>query len=238
MSGRRSVRAAEARSADSRARSARAIARRPRRQDVSASSGTIVRACRHDRRRRRIRVDPSLARGLSYYTGAIMEIAVSGSARQPWRRRRTLRQPDRHVSRPRRSARAASRSASSASSSSMTEREHVPGEGVAGGAVDVMVTLSERRRPGRRAGAGRRAAGASGLRVDVYPEADEARQAVQSTAAGRQRSVRGDRRRRRTAPANTVRDLQDLRSRTSGETPSRRRRHGAPPACYRARRRS
>ena len=47
----------------------------------------------------RIRIDPSLARGLSYYTGAIMEIAVPDLAGQP-RRRRAVRQPGRDVPRP------------------------------------------------------------------------------------------------------------------------------------------
>ena len=41
----------------------------------------IVGACgRHDAPAARIRFDPSLARGLSYYTGAIMEIAVADLA--------------------------------------------------------------------------------------------------------------------------------------------------------------
>ena len=65
----------------------------------------VARACRPARdprscrRRHRagahLRLDPSLARGLSYYTGAIMEIDVP-TGRQP-RRRRALRQPGRHV---------------------------------------------------------------------------------------------------------------------------------------------
>ena len=69
---------------------------------VGQSSSNRDARRRHGRRRTRIRVDPSLARGLSYYTGAIMEIAVPDLAGQP-RRRRPLRQPDRHVPRPRRS---------------------------------------------------------------------------------------------------------------------------------------
>ena len=49
---------------------------------ASTSAGQPDGDRRRSRRRRRragrIRVDPSLARGLSYYTGAIMEIAVEG----------------------------------------------------------------------------------------------------------------------------------------------------------------
>ena len=44
---------------------------------ASTSSQQILHALRGDERRRaHVRFDPSLARGLSYYTGAIMEIAV------------------------------------------------------------------------------------------------------------------------------------------------------------------
>ena len=72
----------------------------------------------------RIRVDPSLARGLSYYTGRDHGDRGRGH-RQP-RRRRALRQPRRHVPGPRTCRHAGSRSGSSASSSSMTERSMFP----------------------------------------------------------------------------------------------------------------
>ena len=79
------------------------------------------------RRRRRgtCSSTPRLARGLSYYTGAIMEIAVAGSRRQP-RRRRPLRRPDRHVLAASRSRRAGSRSGLERILVVMTERGMFP----------------------------------------------------------------------------------------------------------------
>ncbi len=46
--------------------------------EALANLTTIVRLAQSTAAAGRIRVDPSLARGLSYYTGAIMEIAVEG----------------------------------------------------------------------------------------------------------------------------------------------------------------
>ena len=115
-----------------------------------------------------IRVDPSLARGLSYYTGAIMEIAVPDLAGKPWRRR-ALRQPGRHVPRTRR-ARLRLLARSRAHHRRDDRAEHVSGE----------VVARRRGRDGRRAATTSLRADALGwprscraekLRVDVYPDA-------------------------------------------------------------------
>ena len=117
----------------------------------------------------RIRVDPSLARGLSYYTGAIMEIAVphlAGSLGGGGRYDNLI-------------GMFLGRDVPACGFSLgleriivvMTEREMFP-PAVEGGAVDVMVTLwNDHARADALAFAGglRRA----GLRVDVYPEAEK-----------------------------------------------------------------
>ena len=67
------------RAGDAATRRWRALARHPRRARRRwRTSRTIVGLAASTPAAGRIRVDPSLARGLSYYTGAIMEIAVEG----------------------------------------------------------------------------------------------------------------------------------------------------------------
>lgn len=117
----------------------------------------------------KIRFDPSLARGLSYYTGAIMEIAVpdlAGSLGGGGRYDNLI-------------GMFLGRDIPACGFSLgleriivvMTERNMFP-PAVAGGAVDVMVTLwnNESRADALRLASELRAAG---LRVDVYPEADK-----------------------------------------------------------------
>jgi histidyl-tRNA synthetase len=117
----------------------------------------------------RIRIDPSLARGLSYYTGAIMEVAVPDLAGSLGGGGRYDDLVGMFLGR-----------AVPACGFSlgleriivvMTERTMFPA-GVAAGAVDVMVTIWN---DAARADAVRLAADLrrSGLRVDVYPEADK-----------------------------------------------------------------
>src|SRR5580765_727825 len=117
----------------------------------------------------RIRVDLSLARGLSYYTGAIMEIAVSDLAGSLGGGGRYDNLVGMFLG----------RDVPACGFSLgleriivvMTERGMFPGT-VAGGAVDVMVTLWNE---GARADALALARDLrqSGLRVDVYPDADK-----------------------------------------------------------------
>jgi histidyl-tRNA synthetase len=117
----------------------------------------------------RIRIDPSLARGLSYYTGAIMEIAVpdlAGSLGGGGRYDNLV-------------GMFLGRDVPACGFSLgleriiviMTERAMFP-ETIAGGGVDVMVTLWNEESRGEAvvlAGELRR----GGLRVDVYPEPDK-----------------------------------------------------------------
>jgi histidyl-tRNA synthetase len=117
----------------------------------------------------RVRIDPSLARGLSYYTGAIMEIAVpdlAGSLGGGGRYDDLV-------------GMFSGRSVPACGFSLgleriivvMTERRMFP-PAVEGGAVDVMVTIwAEERRADALALAAELRRG--GLRVDVYPEADK-----------------------------------------------------------------
>src|SRR5216684_1889145 len=116
----------------------------------------------------RIRIDPSLARGLSYYTGAIMEIAVpdlAGSLGGGGRYDNLI-------------GMFLGRDIAACGFSLgleriivvMTERGMFPGT-IAGGGVDVMVTLwNEDSRGEAVALAGELRRG--GLRVDVYPQPD------------------------------------------------------------------
>ena len=125
--------------------------------------------------RRQHRVDPSLARGLSYYTGAIMEIAVpdlAGSLGGGGRYDNLV-------------GMFLGRDVPACGFSLgleriivvMTERKMFPAK-VSRGAVDVMVAVLERRNLRRRADAGRGAARGK-LRVDVYPGRRQARQAAE-----------------------------------------------------------
>jgi histidyl-tRNA synthetase len=117
----------------------------------------------------RIRIDPSLARGLSYYTGAIMEVAVpdlAGSLGGGGRYDNLV-------------GMFLGRDVPACGFSLglerivvvMTERQMFPAA-VAGSAVDVMVTLwnEEARAEAIRLASELRR---GGLRVDVYPEADK-----------------------------------------------------------------
>jgi len=118
---------------------------------------------------RRIRIDPSLARGLSYYTGAIMEITVadlSGSLGGGGRYDHLI-------------GTFLGRDVPACGFSLgleriivvMTERSMFP-DRLAGGAADVMVTIwSHETRVDSLALASELRRG--GLRVDVYPEADK-----------------------------------------------------------------
>jgi len=131
------------------------------RQIVALAEGTAAAG--------RIRVDPSLARGLSYYTGAIMEIAVpdlAGSLGGGGRYDNLI-------------GMFLGRDIPACGFSLgleriivvMTERNMFPAA-VAGGAADVMVTLwNDDARADALALAGELRK--SGLRVDVYPEADK-----------------------------------------------------------------
>jgi histidyl-tRNA synthetase len=117
----------------------------------------------------RVRIDPSLARGLSYYTGAIMEIAVSdlaGSLGGGGRYDNLI-------------GMFLGRDVPACGFSLgleriivvMTERNMFPAS-VAGGGVDVLVTVwNADRRADALALAGELRAG--GLNVEVYPEADK-----------------------------------------------------------------
>jgi histidyl-tRNA synthetase len=115
-----------------------------------------------------IRVDPSLARGLSYYTGAIMEIAVEGIG--------SLGGGGRYDNLV---GMFLGRDIPACGFSLgleriivlMTERNMFPPE-VAGGGVDILVTLwNDESRSDSVALAG--ALRQTGLRVDLYPEADK-----------------------------------------------------------------
>ena len=136
---------------------------RGHRRDLEALRG-------HDAPRRRIRIDPSLARGLSYYTGAIMEIAVpdlAGSLGGGGRYDNLI-------------GMFLGRDVPACGFSLgleriivvMTERKMFPGS-VEHGAGRRDGDDLERRVARRRAGARRRVCGGPGLRVDVYPEADK-----------------------------------------------------------------
>jgi histidyl-tRNA synthetase len=128
---------------------------------VSLAEGTAAAGC--------IRIDPSLARGLSYYTGAIMEIAVpdlAGSLGGGGRYDNLI-------------GMFLGRGVPACGFSLgleriivvMTERKMFP-DTVAGGAVDVMVTVwNEESRLDSLALAAEFRKG--GLHVDVYPEADK-----------------------------------------------------------------
>jgi histidyl-tRNA synthetase len=130
---------------------------------------TITELCAATAAGRHLRVDPSLARGLSYYTGAIMEIAVpdlAGSLGGGGRYDQLI-------------GMFLGRDVAACGFSLgleriifvMTERQMFPPQ-VARGAADVMVTLwNHDTRPHalELAAAFRR----EGLRVDVYPEADK-----------------------------------------------------------------
>src|SRR5207253_2005460 len=115
----------------------------------------------------RIRVEPSLARGLSYYTGAIMEIAVEGIG--------SLAGGGRYDNL---IGMFLGRDVPACGFSLgleriivvMTERDMFPAS-VAGSGVDVLVTLwsSDTRGDALALAAEMRKAG---LRVDVYPDAD------------------------------------------------------------------
>jgi histidyl-tRNA synthetase len=117
----------------------------------------------------RIRIDPSLARGLSYYTGAIMEVAVpdlTGSLGGGGRYDNLI-------------GMFLGRDVPACGFSLgleriivvMTERNMFPAS-VAGGAVDVLVTIwNDESRADALALAGELRC--AGLRVDLYPEADK-----------------------------------------------------------------
>jgi histidyl-tRNA synthetase len=137
--------------------------------DAAADLKEVVRLCHGTSAGERLRVDLSLARGLSYYTGAIMEIAVpdlAGSLGGGGRYDNLI-------------GMFLGRDVPACGFSLgleriivvMTERKMFPGS-VESGAVDVMVTLwNDAARADTLALAGdlRRA----GLRVDVYPDADK-----------------------------------------------------------------
>ena len=156
---------------------------------------------RHARAEPGFTFDLSLARGLSYYTGAIMEVERRRPGRQP-RRRRPVRQPRRHVPRGRTFRPAASRWASSASSSSWPSAACF--------------------RPSLAADAGRRDGGGlrrvrrcrrrcawparlreQGLRVLVYPDADKIGKQIKYADCARD-SVRRHAGRRRDRGDGTV----------------------------------
>ena len=134
-----------------------------------ANLTAIVELCEGTAAAGRVRIDPSLARGLSYYTGAIMEVAVpdlAGSLGGGGRYDNLV-------------GMFLGRDVPACGFSLgleriivvMTERRMFP-PAVAGGGVDVMVTLWNAEAEGdalRLAADLRRA----GLRVDVYPEADK-----------------------------------------------------------------
>ena len=124
----------------------------------------------------RIRVDPSLARGLSYYTGAIMEIAVpdlAGSLGGGGRYDNLI-------------GMFLGRDVPACGFSLgleriivvMTERKMFPAA-VASGAAGRDGDVLERRVAGPTRWRWRRSCARGGLRVDVYPEADKLGQAVQ-----------------------------------------------------------
>jgi histidyl-tRNA synthetase len=137
--------------------------------DAVLALTTIVRLTEGTAAAGRIRIDPSLARGLSYYTGAIMEIAVpdlAGSLGGGGRYDNLV-------------GMFLGREVPACGFSLgleriivvMTERAMFP-ETIAGGGVDVMVTLWDEESRGEAialAGELRR----GGLRVDVYPEPDK-----------------------------------------------------------------
>ena len=155
-----------------------------------------------------IRVDPSLARGLSYYTGAIMEITVpdlAGSLGGGGR----YDNLDRHVPRPRRAGlRVLARPRAH-------HRRHdrardVSRDASPRGAVDVMVTVWNDEIARRCAGAGRSNCARGGLRVDVYPGSRQARQAVQVRVEPRR--CRSSRSSATTSARNGTVSVKDLRS--------------------------
>ena len=128
----------------------------------------IVRLCGRTTAGKHVRVDTSLARGLSYYTGAIMEIAVAGIG--------SLGGGGRYDNL---IGMFLGRDVPACGFSLgleriivlMTERDMFP-PAVAGGAVDIVVTLwnDESRADSVALAAGLRH---KGLRVDLYPEADK-----------------------------------------------------------------
>lgn len=136
--------------------------------DAVANLRTIVDLTEATAAAGRIRIDPSLARGLSYYTGAIMEIAVEGIG--------SLGGGGRYDNLV---GMFLGRDVAACGFSLgleriivlMTERNMFP-PSVAGGAVDILVTLwnDETRADSVALAAGLRG---HGLRVDLYPEADK-----------------------------------------------------------------
>ena len=134
-------------------------------------SRTCGRSSHLTRRRRaphgRIRVDPSLARGLSYYTGAIMEIAVPDLAGSLGGGGRYDNLVGMFLG--------ATIPACGFSLGLerilvvMSEREHVPGDGRRARPPTCMVTLLRRRPRGATRCGSRPSCAAAGLRVEVYP---------------------------------------------------------------------
>src|SRR5947209_2499243 len=136
--------------------------------DASRSTSPIVDLTASTRAAGRIRIDPSLARGLSYYTGAIMEIAVEGIG--------SLGGGGRYDNLV---GMFLGRDVPACGFSLgleriivvMTEREMFPAA-VAGSPVDIVVTIwNDEARADAVKLAGELRQG--GLRVDVYPEADK-----------------------------------------------------------------
>jgi histidyl-tRNA synthetase len=129
----------------------------------------LLRLCEATQAAKRIRLDPSLARGLSYYTGAIMEITVpdlAGSLGGGGRYDNLV-------------GMFLGRDVPACGFSLgleriivvMTERNMFPAA-VARGGVDVMVTMWSDATRGEALALARELR-AAGLRVDVYPEADK-----------------------------------------------------------------
>ena len=153
----------------------------------------------------RIRFDPSLARGLSYYTGAIMEIAVpdlAGSLGGGGRYDNLI-------------GMFLGRDVPACGFSLGLERIIVVMDGAGDvsrrrssrASADVMVTLWNDERRGPMRWRWRRELRAGGLRVDVYPGGRQAREAVQVRGQP-ERAARGDPRRRRAGRGDvTVKDL-------------------------------
>src|SRR5438105_735288 len=139
------------------------------RHDALANLGAIVNLLAGTDGGKKVRIDPSLARGLSYYTGAIMEVAVpdlAGSLGGGGRYDNLI-------------GMFLGRDVPACGFSLgleriifvMTERKMFPAD-VTTGAVDVMVTIwnHETRDHSLALAAGLRK---SGMRVEVYPEADK-----------------------------------------------------------------
>ena len=161
---------------------------------ATRESARDPRTGRGDRARGRIRIDPSLARGLSYYTGAIMEIAVpdlAGSLGGGGRYDNLV-------------GMFLGRDVPACGFSLgleriivvMTERNMFPAK-VSPGAVDVMVTFLGGRPARRRGEARRRTARREAPRGDVSRSQPEARKTAQ-VRGGPQCAGPGDSRRGRT----------------------------------------